>query len=303
MAPIRRINNPVYHGWDSEHEQQHFQNFLAEAEYSGERWFIPFKEIKDKIYEEAERVQKTDITKQMLVMANYKYKQDASNGCVSVNGANRSLAMTLEIMVRKGKKVTFFRGFEGWTYATYHALVARDYSYGGCTLSGMMTAVNKYGILPYHVFGDVISDEAMVRLGWNRKNVFQAIYEKYSPVAERVQLVTTVPDTFEDLVTLSKAGYVTGYGTDRAVTKGKDGIYRLNGRSTAHSMTVGGMYKEGYLGHANGYGDNIGWIPVTDHYKQWQRRHYSCFTIIDVERLEFKNAKPNLTNVKEVAVS
>jgi hypothetical protein len=207
--------------------------------------------------------------------------------------------MTLEIMERKGKEVTFFRSFEGWPYAVYHAIISPDYGYGGATLSGGMTAVNKYGILPYSAFGDIISDKQMVQLGWNRKNKFKSVYDQYSPVAENYQLITTVPKTFEDLLLLCKAGYVIGYGTDLAVSKDKSGIYRLNGRRTAHSMTVGGLYKEGYLGHANSYGDNCGWISINDHQRQFNRTHYSCFAIIDIERSKIQGIKPDLTNIKE----
>jgi hypothetical protein len=162
----------------------------------------------------------------------------------------------------------------------------------------MMTAANKYGVLPYSAFGSVISDKAMVQLGWNKRTVFPQVYDKYGPVAEKFQIVTTVPKEFNDLLILCKAGYVTGYGTDLAVRKNSSGIYRLTGGGTAHSMTVGGLYKEGYLGHANSYSDGCGWIPIEDHRKQFERRHYSCFTIIDIERIEFNNVKPDLTQLK-----
>jgi hypothetical protein len=190
----------------------------------------------------------------------------------------------------KGKEVIPFRVMEAWVYMLYHAYIAKDYRYGGCTMIGVMNAINKYGVLPYDVYGNVITDKEMVQLGWNRKDKAAEIMKQYGGQAENFQVKVTIPETFNDIKACLKAGYSIGYGTTIMVRKGNDGIYRVSGRCDGHSMTYG-FYKDGYFGHANSYNDNFGWLAEEDARKQIATNHFSCFCVIDIERS--RRSQPN----------
>jgi hypothetical protein len=263
-------------GYDA--EQRDFWNFINDAEVCGQQWYVPFADIKYRIYEESE------LYDQWLPegFTDYSYVQNYSNGCAAINGVARTVWYALQLMKQKGKEVVPFRVMEAWAYMLYHAYITKDYSYGGCTMAGVMNAINKYGVLPYDIYGNVISDKAMVQLGWNKKQKSAEIMKQYGDKAEKFQVKVTIPETFNDIQACLKAGYAIGYGTDIALNKGKDGIYRAGGR-TGHSMTYS-FYKKGYFGNANSYGDNFGWLPIEDAKKQINRRYFSCFCVIDIER-------------------
>jgi hypothetical protein len=273
-------------GWlGAEREREDLTRFIDDAEVCGEQWHVPFSMVKDKIYSEAE------LYKEWLPnwFTDYNYVQNSSNGCAAINGVARTTWYLLQLMKKKGKEIIPFRVMEAWVYMLYHALIVKDYSYGGCTMMGVMQAVNRYGVLPYDIYGKVISDKEMVQLGWNRKNKSEEVIKKYGDQAEKFQIKTTIPETFNDIQACLKAGYPIGYGTTIAVKKGKDGIYRISGK-TNHSMNYA-FYRDGYFGHCNGYNDNFGWLPEADAKKQIESRGFSCFCAIDIERS--RRSQPN----------
>jgi hypothetical protein len=266
-------------GWLGADEEKHdLASFIDTSEVCGEQWYVPFEDIKSKIYSEAK------LYNEFLPegFTDYKYTQDASNGCAAINGAARTIWYTLQLMKKKRKEIIPFRPMEAWIYMLYHAFVRKDYGYGGCTMMGVMEGINKYGVLPYDIYGNVISDKKMVNLGWNRKQKSAEIMKQYGDKAAGFQVKVTIPETFADIQACLKAGYAVGYGTSIAVTKGKDGIYRISGR-TAHSMTYG-FYKNGYFGHCNSYNDGFGWLAESDAKKQIENKSFSCFCVIDIER-------------------
>ncbi|MDR0610847.1 MAG: hypothetical protein LBG58_12105 [Planctomycetaceae bacterium] len=273
-------------GWlGADQEREDFEHFISDSEVCGQQWYVPFDDIKYRIYSEA------DLYNKWIPdwFTDYNYMQDASNGCAMINGVARTIWYSLQLMKRKGKEVIPFRVMEAWAYMLYHAYIAKDYGYGGCTMSGAMNAINKYGVLPYDVYGNVITDKQMVQLGWNRKQKSAEIMDKYGSIAENFQVKVTIPKTFNDIQACLKAGYAIGYGTTIGLKKGNDNIYRISGRCS-HSMTYG-FYKEGYFGHANSYGDNFGWLAENDAKRQIETRGFSCFCVIDIER--GRKAAPN----------
>jgi hypothetical protein len=239
---------------------------------------VPFADVKYRIYSEAELYKKWEPD----FFDDYYYMQNASNGCAAINGGARTIWYALQLMKQKRKEVVPFRPLEAWIYMLYHAYIKKDYSYEGCSIIGIMNAINKYGVLPYDVYGNIITDKQMVQLGWNRRQKSAEIMKQYGDQAANFQVKVTIPETFNDIQACLKAGYAIGYGTAIAVSKGKDGIYRTSGR-THHSMTYG-FYKDGYFGHCNDYGDNFGWLPEADARKQISNNYFSCFCILDIER-------------------
>jgi hypothetical protein len=269
-------------GWlGIDQEREDFARFVDDSEVCGEQWYAPFADVKYRIYSEAELYEKW-LPKGFT---DYKYWQNASNGCAVINGFAKTLFYTLQMMKQKGKEIVPFRAMEAWAYMLYHAYIKKDYGYGGCTMFGVMNAINRYGALPYDIYGDIISDKEMVNLGWNRKQKSDEIMEKYGKQAEKFQVKTTIPETFNDIKACLQAGYAIGYGTTIIPKKGSDDIYRINGGAgrSGHSMTYG-FYKEGYFGHSNSYNDGFGWIAESDAKKQIENRHFSCFCILDIER-------------------
>jgi hypothetical protein len=168
-----------------------------------------------------------------------------------------------------------------WTYACYHALVAKDFSYGGCSISGILTVLNKYGVLPYDVFGKELTDLQMVQLGWNKRSVFPSIQDKYGTQAEKFQVRITKPETFSDLLTCLEAGYSVEFGTNLRPVLGKDGYWSLSG-STNHAMNYA-FCKEGFIGLTNSWNDGFGWLPIKLAERQWSGR-FDCFIVLDIER-------------------
>ena len=167
------------------------------------------------------------------------------------------------------------------TYACYHALVAKDFSYGGCSISGILTVMNKYGVLPYDVYGKELTDLQMVQLGWNKRSNFDKIFEKYGGEAEKFQVKITKPKTFNDLITSIEAGYSVEFGTNRRAVLGKDGVWLLSG-STNHAMNYA-FRRDGYIGLTNSWNDGFGWMPISLAERQWNGR-FDCFVVLDIER-------------------
>jgi hypothetical protein len=209
----------------------------------------------------------------------YRYKQDSSNGCAAIAAA-QTVEYGMELMTRKKKEIVPFRVMPAWTYACYHALIARDYGYGGCSISGILTALNRYGVLPYDVFGKELTDREMVELGWNRLAKFPAISEKYSGQAEKFRVKVTKPKTFTDLLTCIEAGYSVEFGTNLRSVLGKDGYWTLSGRWN-HAMNYA-FCKPGYIGLTNSWNDGFGWLPVKLAEKQCNPSN--CFVVLDIER-------------------
>jgi hypothetical protein len=276
---VNPIETPKF-GWlGIEAEHRDLQRYIDSMEVCGKQCYVPFDDVKYKIYSEADLYEKwiPDWFK------DYNYKQDSSNGCAAINGAARTIWYALQLMKRKWKEVIPFRVLEAWVYMLYHAYIEKDYKYGGCTMIGVMEGINKYGVLPYDVFGNVITDKDMVNLGWNRKQKSAEIMEKYGKQAEQFQIKTTIPKTFEDVKACLRAGYAVGYGTDIGLRKNSNGIYQITGRIQGHSMTYA-FYKDGYFGNSNSYGDNFGWLAESDARRQIERPHFVGICVIDIER-------------------
>ena len=267
-------------GWIPELEEQHFKQFLHEQEVCGEEWFVDFSAVKERIYEEADVYKTRPVVQSPSELFAYKYNQNSSNGCAAIAAA-RTVEYGMELMTRKKKEIVPFRVMPAWTYACYHALVAKDYGYGGCSISGILTVLNKYGVLPYDVFGRELTDLQMVQLGWNKRSVFPSIFEKYGEQAEKFQVKITKPETFTDLITCIEAGYSVEFGTNRRVQLGKDGNWSLSG-STNHAMNYA-FRKDGYIGLTNSWNDGFGWLPVRFAETQWRGR-FDCFVVLEVER-------------------
>jgi hypothetical protein len=276
-----------YEGWIPELEEPHFKQFLHEQEVCGEEWHVDFASVKERIYEEADVYKHRPIVQMPSEQFAYKYIQNHSNGCAAIAAA-RTVEYAMELAVRKNKELVPFRVMPAWTYACYHALVAKDYSYGGCSISGILTVLNKYGVLPYDVYGAELTDMQMVQLNWNRRNVFLQIFEKYADQAEKFQVKITQPKTFTDLITCIEAGYSVEFGTNLRTQLGKDGVWSLNG-SASHAMNYA-FCKAGYIGLTNSWNDGFGWLPVKLAERQWNGR-FSCFVVLDIERGRKGNAK------------
>lgn len=275
-----------YDGWMPELEEQHFKNFLNEQEVCGEEWYVDFSVVKERIYEEADVFKHRPVVQTPSDMFAYKYKQDSSNGCAAIAAA-RTVEYGMELMTRKKKEIVPFRVMPAWIYACYHALIAKDYSYGGCSISGMLTVLNKYGVLPYDVFGKELTDLQMVQLGWNKRSTFPAVFEKYSEQAVKFQVKITKPKTFRDLLICLAAGYSVEFGTNLRPVLGKDGYWTLSG-STNHAMNYafiknGRTGEEGYIGLTNSWNDGFGWLAVKLAERQWNGR-FDCFVVLDIQR-------------------
>jgi hypothetical protein len=267
-----------YDGWIPELEETHFKQFLNEQEVCGEEWYVDFKTVKERIYEEADVFKNRDVVRPSEQFA-YKYNQNSSNGCAAIAAA-RTVEYGMELMTRKKKEIVPFRVMPAWTYACYHALIAKDYSYGGCSISGILTALNKYGVLPYDVYGKEITDLQMVQLGWNKRSVFPAIQEKYGEQAEKFQVKITKPATFADVITCIEAGYSVEFGTRTRPVLGKDGNWSLSGR-TNHAMNYA-FRKPGYIGLTNSWNDGFGWLLLK--LAEQQCDPSNCLVVLEIER-------------------
>jgi hypothetical protein len=267
-----------FDGWIPELEEAHFKQFLQEQEVCGEEGYVDFATGKERIYEEADVFKHRDVVRPSEMFA-YKYNQNSSNGCAAIAAA-RTVEYGMELMTRKKKEIIPFRVMPAWTYACYHALVAKDFGYGGCSISGILTVLNKYGVLPYDVYGKEITDLQMVQLGWNRRNMFPSIQEKYGTQAEKFQVKITKPATFTDLLACLEAGYSVEFGTTWRAQLGRDGYWTLSG-STNHAMNYA-FCKDGYIGLTNSWNDGFGWLAVK--HAERQCKPSSCFVMLDIER-------------------
>ncbi len=278
------IYSEFYRGWDPELEAIDRERMLEASATSDYPWHREWdSELRDAIYSIANNP--PAYIKEPYTWSNYNYLQNASNGCTAINFI-RGCACLDEMQIRRGKKIKPKRYFEGWIYAVYHARIAKDYSYKGCSLTGMATAVNTYGVLPYDKFSSsTISDSQMVKLGWNKRQKFEEIYEKYGDEAEKYQVVTTFPKTFEDFIAILDAGYPIAIGTDLAMRiDKKTGYYKAGGR-TAHCMVALPPDEKDYR-WGNSYGDNIANVTKDTLSKQWSRfkRFESSVALLDIER-------------------
>jgi hypothetical protein len=269
-----------YEGWVPELEEKHFANFSHEQEVCGEEWYVDFSSVKERIYEEAAVYKSRPVVQTPSEQFAYKYNQNTSNGCAAIAAA-RTVEYAMELMTRKHKEIVPFRVMPAWVYAVYHGMVTRDYNYGGCSISGILTVLNKYGVLPYDVYGKELTDLQMVQLNWNRLSSFTKVYEKYADQAEKFQVKITKPKTFTDLLTCIEAGYSVEFGTNRRAQLGKDGYWVLSG-TTSHAMNYA-FAKDGCIGLTNSWNDGFGWLSVKLAERQWNGR-FDCFVVLDIER-------------------
>jgi len=281
---IYPLNDDRYCGWDAEAEADDRKLMIESSEACGRPWHRDWdNELKDAVYKLANNA--PAYIKEPYTWANYNYVQNATNGCAAINCV-RALACLQEMQIRRGKKTEATRYFEGWPYAVYHAAVKKDYSYGGCTISGICTAINKYGILPYAKFSEqIISDGDMGKLKWNTKRGFQEAYEKHGSEAEQFQVVTTEPDTFEDFLAILHAGYPIVIGTQLRMTLNrKTGYYEPGGR-TNHAMCALPPDEKDYR-WGNSYGDNIANVTKDTLARQFpiMKKNYGLLALLDIEK-------------------
>jgi hypothetical protein len=273
-------------GWSPEIEARDTEQ-VFNGTYAGETWYVDWSTIKSKIYDEAKR----HTSRIPTAADDYPYLQNASSACTAINSGWGVFA-TLSVSARNGKEVEVVRPFEAYHYMLYHAYIARDFGYGGCSLAGMMKVFNEYGILPYKDSGysSPISDNEMVRLGWNRRGTAETVAKKFQPVSENWQIKATVPKSAEDVRACLKAGYAVPYGTTLAMKKSGD-TYQASGR-TAHCMAFAPFFEsDDVLYHRNDYGDGLGKMTMKTLETQI-RNGIQMFCILDVERTAMKT-KPN----------
>jgi hypothetical protein len=271
------------YGWSPDIESRDLEK-LFDYSYSGEQWYVPFRDVQERIYQEAELYPEWIPCNVDGYTPDYYYLQNSSSACTAINSA-WGIYAALCLQRRKKMEVNITRPFEAWHYATYHALIAKDFSYGGCSIAGMLKAVTDYGILPYEKSGhEVITDNAMVKLGWNTRKGFTDAQQQHQNTAANYQIKATIPETFDDVKNCLKAGYAVPFGTQLAVKLGSDKIYHLTGK-TSHCMCYG-YYKPGYFGLRNDYGDGLGWIPENEARQQIKHRSFSAMCILDIERTD-----------------
>ncbi|MDR3235033.1 MAG: hypothetical protein LBT46_15460 [Planctomycetaceae bacterium] len=270
-------------GWLPEKEAEDLKALEAQQEVCGQKFLFDWDEVKSRIYAEAEHYQ--DWLPQSLPPV---YNQNSSNACAAISNAYACYYL-MQLEAAKRHEVTPFMPFPAWTYMIYHAQIAKDHNYGGCSLAGMLTANSKYGILPTAAYGKSITDKEMVALRWNTRVTAAEVYEKYSGQAERWQIKVTRPKTFEDIRACLRAGYPVNYGTSVQLGLNKSGEYVPNG-TTAHAMTWA-YYRAGYFGMTNSWNDGFGWEKEDYVKKQLNGRYFDCFALIGIERDE--TAKPD----------
>jgi hypothetical protein len=66
-----------YEGWIPELEERHFKNFLHEQEVCGEEWYVDFKTVKERIYEEADVFKNRPVVQMPSEQFAYKYNQNS----------------------------------------------------------------------------------------------------------------------------------------------------------------------------------------------------------------------------------
>jgi hypothetical protein len=257
-------------GWDWESEQEDFRELLNYQEYCGEQFLFVWKDVRDRIYEEARlfadrRLQTADGSRQHVEDSrasaavcglpsavssgvfwevkdphtDYTVAQTKTNGCVSY-GVSAGVEDTLCLGKQKGREVEVFRSCAPWLYGGYHNIIKGRPGTGGCSMSGMMRFIAQHGILPYDtqpkIYADGEVDWHVSAKSWKR------IYEKYGAEAARFQIkVAKLPRNYEDIVACLRAGYAVPYGTDKKlVLDKKTGYYYLSGRMM-HCMSWSGF--------------------------------------------------------------
>jgi hypothetical protein len=197
----------------------------------------------------------------------------------------RALAAGLDRWQRQGRELRYFRPFEAWHYMIYHAMIAHDYSYGGCSIAGMMKAIADYGVLPYEAVADQpISDAQMVNLNWNNRRNFESVFDTYSNRAANYQIKAAQLLRYTDTELCLQAGYPVIFGTSEKAVLQKNGTYRVSGR-TAHAMCWIG-WKPDAFGLCNSWGDGYGWEPINEAKKHFTGRQFSQYVLLDIERSE-----------------
>jgi len=214
------------------------------------------------------------------------YMQNSSSACMAIATA-RAISSRLYYLKKIGGKqwvADDWNVMPAWNYFTYHTKIDKDFGYGGCTVTGMMQAINRYGVLMYSEYngGNQISDSELVRLGWNRRNNADSVFSKYSPQATNHQIVVCIPNSYEEFIGCLDCGLPVALGTGLRMRKSGD-TYQAGG-STAHGMFAWKDKQNGYLWN-NDYGDNFGKVSESTLKQQWQRGMHGCFGIIDLERV------------------
>ncbi len=271
-----------YKGWNAESESVDYDRMVKRSLASDKPWHRDWADVKDAIYSIAN--DPPAYIKDPFTWSNYNYMQNSSNGCAAIN-CMRGLACLQEMQIRRGKKTNPTRYFEGWTYAVYHARIACDYGYGGCSISGTCEAINTFGLLPYEaVSRSTISDANMVNLGWNRRDGFNKAFEKYAALAELYQVVTTFPETFDDFLAVLDAGYPIEIGTKLKMTLDKKSGYYVAGGRTNHAMVALPPDNKDYR-WGNSYGDNIANVSKDTLKKQFPyfKKYQSMLAMLNIE--------------------
>jgi len=257
-------------GFDEVAESIHFERLLSRC-YAGTADWV----------RDIDAVLSSDVTYQKPYPGDffssdafYNYTQNTSSACSAISCC-LAVSERLHQLAKLGKPAESYNLSKyrlafvpAWNYAIYHAFIDGDYGYGGCSISGMMMAINDYGLLPYSaVGGDIWSDKELVSAGWNRRSKFNEIYEKYKEYADKRQVVTTIVKTAEQLLAVLDRGIpvcVGGYMSGHATHFYKDEV-------------------NGYI-HVNDWGgSNNGKRTKDELISGWRKCHGGSYGILDIE--------------------
>ena len=272
-------------GWDWESEQEDFRELLNYQEYCGEQFLFDWKDVRDRIYEEAQLYSAWQV---VHPLTDYTVAQTKTNGCVSY-GVSAGIEDTLDLARQKGKELEVFRSCAPWLYGGYHNIIKGRPGTGGCSMSGMMRFIAEYGILPYDTQPKIYADG---EVDWNfSARSWKRIYEKHGEEAARFQIkVAKLPRNFQDIAACLQSGYAVPYGTDKKlVLDRKTGFYYLSGR-TMHCMSWSGFGCE-YTYNKNSWLDGRGKQRLADVKVQVNSNYFDCFVVLDIERT--RKSKPN----------
>jgi hypothetical protein len=192
-------------------------------EYCGEQFIFDWKDVRERVYEEAKLYWEWQITNPLC---NYTVAQTKTNGCVSY-GVSAGIEDTLCLSLQKKKEVEVFQSCAPWLYGGYHNVIKGRPGTGGCSMSGMMRFIAQYGILPYDTQPKIYADG---EVDWNKNaRSWKAVFEKFGGEAEKFQIkVAKLPRNFNDVVACLQAGYAIPYGTDKKSRLNKTtGFYEL----------------------------------------------------------------------------
>lgn len=276
-------------GWIPELEAEHYRNIITYQDEVGQQLVYEFSQVKDKIYEESKRpINKhiDEITKLNFQDGNSsveKLKYFLQIGsCCCAHGVGRSIADRQQAMTYKGKEIKGFDVYIPWLYSQYHLRIVGKPSSGGCSVSGMMDLINRFGILPDDLHDLPSYKEAITTWNSNR-TVGNAAFEKYKNVAEKFQVITArLGRNEDDIIACCKAGYSIAFGTSIRCSL-QNGYWSTSG-TWMHAMSMANSKGDDiYLTNSHGEG-KPGLVTKDTLKKLINGRYFDAFVILDIER-------------------